>query len=626
MLQGLRQGAGSWFARGLMFLLVLSFAAWGIGDYLVAPRDNTVAAVGSIKISADTYANELRRDLQAMQIRTGTSIDMSQARALGLADQALAVMIDRALLEQAAEGLGVRISDQLIKDEITASPAFKGLTGEFDRFRFDAMLRNEGLSEAGFIARFRRDLARRQLVDSLITGVKQAPAAEVDALFRHRAERRVAEYFVVANATLESLPDPNAEELAAFHKDNPDRFSAPESRALSWVVLTPADVAADVKVDDQEVRDEYEARRASYRVPERRAIEQAVYPDEAAARAAHKRIKAGESLEKVAAATLKLKPADLALGKLSREQLPEGLANPVFGLAVNAVSEPLQSALGWHIVRVTAVEPAQTRAFENVRDELRREIAMRHAADSLVKVKDRLDDQLAGGATLEEAAASLKIKVQQVAAVDAQGRGPDGKPAAGLPRLARFLNVAFAASEGGDLAAHEAENDAFFVVRVDRVTPAALRPLDSIRAQVVAAWKQGAASTAAANRAALMADRAKAGTKIADLAASVGAKVETSEPLTRGGRAKLSPSLVAALFRLKAGEAAAGPSADGNGHVVARLARIDAPDAAAQAAERARVVESVHRGLAEDIYAQYRARLEADIGVKLNRAAIDAAF
>jgi peptidyl-prolyl cis-trans isomerase D len=628
MLDRLRKGAGSWIARGLMFLLVISFAAWGIGDYLTVRTDTTVATVGDVKISADAFSREFRRELQVLQQRFGASLDAEQARRLGLPDAALGQMVDRALFDLAAAGLGLRVPDSVVREAITRNPAFHDSFGKFDRQRFQYVLANEGLSEAGFVAATRRDLVREQLAASLTAGATAAPGAVADALYRYRQERRAAEYFVVASASIAGFGAPTEAELEAFHKDNAGRFSSPELRTVAWLVMRPEDLLAEMAVSDDEIKDEYEARRGQYSTPERREVEQAVYPTEAAARAAFDMLKDGADFAAVAEKTRKLKPADLKLGKVTREQLPAAIAVPVFALPVGQVSEPLQSPLGWHLARVVAIEPATTRTLAEAKDELKRQIGLRKAADALIKVRDQLDDRLAGGASLDEAAQALNFKVQR-ATLDARGAGTDGKPVPDLPPLPQFLSLVFEAPEGGDPEIGDGTDGAYVALRVEKIAPSALRPLAEVRDEVIAGWQAEQRRMAAERKAGELAEALKGGGDIQRLAQDAGGAVEASPLLTRGGlggESKLSPPVLARLFQAAKGEVVTGPAAAGDGFVVARLARIEGADPAADAAQVERIRRGLANGIADDLLAQYRAGLERRFGVNINRAAMEQAL
>ena len=630
MLEQMRKGAANWAAKALLFLLVISFGIWGVADYLRVRPETTVATVGEATIHAADFSTQYRRELQRVQARLGSAIDAEQAKQLGLPDIVLQRMIEWALFDQAGRQMGLRASDTAVRLEIEANPTFRSPLGTFDRLTFEAALREQGFTEAGFVAAVKRDLIREQIADSLVAGISTAPDALVDRLFRYRNEKRVAEYLVVASTAIKDVPEPDEALIAAYHKDNAGRFTAPELRAMSWVAMTPQDVLGDIQVSDQEIRDEYDARQKSFVTPERRTIEQAVYSTEAAAREALQAIRGGADFAETAEKTLNLKRADLALGKLTREELPPALATPVFGLPLNQVSEPIRSPLGWHVARVTAIEPGHTRTLDEVREELKRELALVHAADRLVKVRDQFDDRIAGGATLEEAAQAAGLKVRKVAAMDARGQDAAGKPIADLPAYSRFLAAVFSAPERGEPEIHETEDRGYLAFQVDTITAAALRPLAAVRNDVIAAWKAEQRAAAAGKKAQEIAARLKEGGDLQGLAQSVGSAVELSPALDRtgrGGEHKLSPQVLAELFRvLIVGGVVTGPTAAGDGQVVARLARIDAADPGASAAERERLKQAIAGGIADDLFAEYRNALERRFGVTVNRTVLEGAL
>jgi peptidyl-prolyl cis-trans isomerase D len=197
-----------------------------------------------------------------------------------------------------------------------------------------------------------------------------------------------------------------------------------------------------------------------------------------------------------------------------------------------------------------------------------------------------------------------------------------------LPRLRAFLPAAFDAVERGDLDVREAEDGAYFVVRVDQITPPQLRPLDEVRAAAINTWKATERATFVAKQANTLADSLKDGADFQNLARDANASVEVSPPLTRdglGGASKLSPLVLANLFRIDVGRAAVGATAAGDGQIVARLVRVEAADPAADTAQRASQRQSIAATIAEDLVTQFRAQLEARIGVTIDRAVLEAA-
>lgn len=630
MLQSLRKGAGSWVAKGLMLLLVLSFGLWGVGDYVLGGGANrNVATVGDIKITQPEFADAVRRDIQRMQQRFGGTFDAEMAKRFGVVDSTLNTLVDRALIDQEARRLGIRVTNDAVRSDITSSPAFRNSLGQFDRLAFEGFLRNSGYSEGNFVTLLRRELAREQLVGSLTAGADTAPAAMVDALYRYRQEKRVAEFIVLRDDAQPAPAEPTEEQLVAFHKDNAPSFTAPELREITWFTLTPAEFAGQAKVTDEEIKNEYDSRSASYSVPEKRAVEQVVYPTEAGAKAALEMLKSGITFAAMAERTLKLKAADISLGTVTKDDLPAALATPVFELPLNEVSAPIQSPLGWHLARVSKIEAGGTKPLADVREEIRQSLAIRHAADDLVKLSHQIEDKLASGATIEETATAFKLKTAK-AIIDARGRDASGQPVPGLPPYQRFLAVVGDATEKVEPQLEPVEDGGYFLVRVDKIIPATLRPLADIRANVVASWKAEQRAKGSEKAAGELLDKLKAGGDLQALAGAIKLNVELSPPLSRGGQSaepRLAPKLVADLFGAKPGAIVSGRTAGNDGYVVGKLLRIEAADPAqGDATARNNIAQGLAGSIADDILTTYRAEMEKRFGVSINRAAVDAAL
>lgn len=624
MLQQMRQGVASWFAKGLLFLLVISFGFWGIAGYINGAVERNVATVGDVKISGDAYDREFRQDLQRIQQSMGVALNMDQARQFGLGEATLNRMIETALVDQMGQKLGLRVPDAAVRDDITNNPVFRNSLGQFDRLRFQSMLMGQGYSEQTFVALMRREMLREQLLGSLTAGVTNPPAPLINSLYIYRQERRFADYFTVSGKALGAVREPTEDELTAYHKDHAAKFTAPELRALTWVTLSPADLVAKMNVAEDDIKDEYDARQASNVSPEKRNVQQAVYSTEAAAKAALDLVKGGLSFTDAVQKTQQKAPTPF--GSVAKNQLPAAIATSVFELPVNQVGGPLQSPFGWHLVQVTAITPGTTKTLAEMHDELKQQVALRMAADALQKVRTQFEDKLAGGNTLEEAAQSLNFAVRKAEAVDAQGQDGEGKAVASLPAGPRFLSTAFLSAEKADPDLQEGADGTFFAVRVDRISPAALRPYDSVKPAVKTAWQAEQHDKQAQEKAQALVEQLKGGADIQALAQSVGSKVQLSPALVRGTNIPaLSPVLQSNLFQARPGAAVSAPAADGDGYVVARLSRIEAPDPAAAVAQRGQVETSLIGGISDDLLAEYRSQLEKRFGVSIDRAALASA-
>jgi peptidyl-prolyl cis-trans isomerase D len=624
MLEAIRKRSASLLVKLLFGLLVLSFGLWGIADvFSPGQGDNWAAEVGDIRIPAATVRNEYQRELRRLNAAFG-NIEAEQARALGLPSRVLNQLVDRTLLDLGAADLGISVSDTLIRQAIRDDQTFRNQLGNFDAELFRQILSINGLTENEYVARIRGEIARNQLIGSVAAGAA-VPHSMVDAIYRYRGERRVAEILRVEDAAMDDIAEPDEAALRQFYQDNATLFTAPEYRAVTAVILLTRNLAKEIAISDHELEAAFEERIDEFSQPERRTLRQMVFSDENAAINAYDRLAGGADFATVAKEEAGLEPDTLEVGTVTRDRLPAELADAAFILAENAVSEPVQSPLGWHLIEVTAIEPARRPALNEVRDDLVTEIANEQALDALFDLTTRLEDALGSGATLEEAATELDLELRSIAAIDPQGLNPEGLPIVDLPL--GLLDSVFATDEKSESPLTEAGDEGYFVLRVGAVTPPTLKPLDTVRNDVVKAWKAERRSEFAKEIADSLASRLKGGNDPATVAAEKGAVFLTSTPFSRSGEGfpdTLPKALIAAVFRTHPGDAVVV-----RGDKASYVARTKAVVAADPGADQARLTElrgELARAQGVDLLSQLTQALRRQHPVRVNNRLLEDLF
>ena len=292
-------------------------------------------------------------------------------------------------------------------------------------------------------------------------------------------------------------------------------------------------------------------------------------PDEAKANEAATQLAAGKDFATVAKDVANQDEEAIKLGFVKRDEMPPALADAAFALAKGETTKPIQSPLGWHIIRVTNIEPGGSKPFEEAKTELTATIARDMAVDQLSKQENQIEDALAGGATLDQIAEKFKLKVTKIASVDVDGHSPKGETVElADPDLTR---VVFTTDQGQTSRLTETKDNGFFVVHVDSVTPAAVQPLAEVKDRAKELWLADKRSAAAEAEAKGIATAVAQGKSLTDLAAEQKLTVTTTPAVTRtgGGQANLPASLVARIFELKSGEA--GATFGTNGWYVAQV-------------------------------------------------------
>jgi peptidyl-prolyl cis-trans isomerase D len=571
----------------LFVLLIASFGAWGIGDILTTSSGSfPVAQVGKSEISQQEFTRALRQELNRLAPQFGGRLDIEQARSFGIVQQVLDRMVDRALFEQHTNDLGLVVTKDQIRDRIAKLPAFQDQFGKFDRIRFEQALRNSGLTEAAFVAGLTGDIQRDQLTNAIAGGMT-TPRTLADVLYRYSAETRVAETVLFGHDSAGVLPEPTEQQIQHFYDTDSGSFMAPEYRKLAVLQIRPSELTDEVAVSDQQLREEYDLRLDELSIAERRAVSQILYPSREEADEALAKIEEGRDFAAVADETGAGSP--VSLGLVSQTdlslQLPE-LAASAFALEKDGVSDPVQSPLGWHLIKVSEIQPGFVPPFEDVSEQLNKDIKLRLATDTAISLANSLDDSLAGGAGLEDAAASLGLEVETFERVDRNGQDAEGAVIDALPGSRNFLTIAFATEAGKESLLTEAQDGSYFLVRVVEVIPTARKPLDQVRDSVIAAWKDGERDRVLRETAMTFVENVNSGSDFAELAQKAGLTVSRTPAMRRFNTTPTDGvplDLPAKLFDLEQGKADSVDASDGI--MVARLVETTAaPEETADAA------------------------------------------
>ncbi|HXZ01365.1 MAG TPA: SurA N-terminal domain-containing protein [Stellaceae bacterium] len=627
MLQAIRSKASSLVVKILFGVLIITFGVWGIGDIFRNRGASTVAAtVGDRKIDVQELSQAVRQDAERWrQALRGATLDAEQLKQLGIVDSALQRLIGRELVDLEIRRLRLAVSDEAVDELIRSNRVFQNDKGEFEPQLYQQFVAAQHMTSSQFKASLRGDLLRQQLDGALIDGI--APPSElVDALYRNRAEKRVAEGLVLPSSAAADPGAPSDSDLQDFYDKHQDDFRVPELRGFSLGVLLLDDVAAEITVPDDKLREEYQNRAAEFHAPEERRFEQILLSDEAKAKEAAAQLAQGKDFAEVAHDVAGATADTLDLGFFKKDDLPPSLADPAFALKVGETGQPIEDALGWHILRLAEVKPEETQPFESVKDKLAQEIARDMAADQMEKVRDKVEDALAGGAAFAEVVQRFGLKESKVDSVDANGRGGDGKPVELPASGADILKTAFDTPAGRMSQLNDLGDAGYYVLQVDQVTPAAVKPLDAVKAQVVQLWQQEQRDAALARLAKEIADQATAGRKLADIAAERKLQTFTTAPLTRaGGDPKVPASLVANLFGAKAGAAVFAKG--GDGYVVAQVKEVIPADPAKDEKQVAQFSDRlVTPGMRDDMLQEFDKALRQRYPVSIDPAVVARAF
>jgi peptidyl-prolyl cis-trans isomerase D len=628
------------FVMFILFgMLIVSFGFWGIGDMLRMNRGTAeVAHVGGIHIpiygyiggssvTVEELRNSFNRQLDAIQQQTGQRPDTQQAVQFGLNMRALEETVQRTVLDQAIHEFGLSVGDEEIRAAIAKNPLFQGSGGKFDPMQYRARLSSARISEAQYVADMRRQIAASQLF-GVVRAEGLAPKVLRDDIFRLEGEKRVAETVYVPDAIITDVPKPTAEQLATYFDANKAKFQIPEFRAFSYVMLTLDDVAANVSVSADQIRQEYDSRTAEFQATEKRDVDQVMADTEDKAKAVTAAVSAGKSLEDAAQEVLGKSGNVIKLGVVEKKDLPPGpLADGIFALPVGTSTTPIQSPLGWHIVRVNKLEPGKVTPLEEVKDKIEKDLRAQTMPDLLLKLVNDFEHALGKSQSMAAAAQQVGVKVRTIESTDAQGNDPAGKPVVVGPGATELLQTGFATREGTESELVETPKGEYFVVRTDRVTPSRAPVLSEVEPKVIEAWQAAERHRLAEEKVKAAIDKVNAGGDLDAEAKALGLELRTAKPVSRfeadTGNYLTQPA-VAELFKLAPGKTTSIRTADGT--VIVRLKEVQPVDPAKEADALDRFGKQLDGMMANDLVLEFVTALRLKYGVAVNQAVFADAF
>ncbi|MEX2240938.1 MAG: SurA N-terminal domain-containing protein [Burkholderiales bacterium] len=474
-------------AQIVLVLLVIPFAFFGLESYtrLSGGRDD-VATVNGSPITQAEFAEELRRQQDRLRAAFGPNLDVA---ALDTTESRLALLeslVAQRLLADAAQRGGLSVSDEQLRETIAAVPAFQGENG-FSRSNYEALLRAQNMTPQTFEARLRHDMALAQLTEA-VRGSAIVSRTVTERLEAIQAERReVQEALVAAQPFLAQVKVSDAQ-LQAYYEANPAEFRVPERVRAEYLVLSAEALGRREPVAETDLNAAYAARAGQYRVDEQRRASHILVKteEEAAQLAAEARRDPGRFAE--LARKHSQDPGSAAnggdLGFFGRGMMVPAFEEAAFRMKEGEISAPVKSDFGWHVIRVSGVQPAKVRPLAEVRVELAAELARQQGARRFAEAAEAFSNMVYEQPdSLKPAAERFTLQLQKSGWISRAVPTPDAGVFAS-PKLqgALFADDAVKARRNTD--AIEVAPNVLVAARVIEHQPEAQKKLEDVRADI----------------------------------------------------------------------------------------------------------------------------------------------
>jgi Parvulin-like peptidyl-prolyl isomerase len=319
------------------------------------------------------------------------------------------------------------VSDAVVRQSVTEIEAFQ-TEKRFDKKRYENLLSARGLSSRGFSEQVRQS----KVLDQLQKGVSESAFlsdSSVEAFYRLRNQERSFSYFVVPSEVDSKAISISEEEIANYYNANASQFQTPEKVSVEYLELSLESLTGEVAVDDEALLAAYEEQKSRFIADEKRSVSHILFvvddnsDADSVTRAEEKALKVKKRLlegEEFAELAKSLSDDSSTaqkggkLGFIERGIMDKAFETAAYGLSEGAVSEPVRSQYGFHLIRLDAVEGEQVKPFETVKGELLESLKRQAAEELLYKKMEQMAEAAFEAAdSLEPVAELLGLKIQK---------------------------------------------------------------------------------------------------------------------------------------------------------------------------------------------------------------------
>ncbi|PSW03913.1 peptidylprolyl isomerase [Photobacterium lipolyticum] len=573
MMERLREGANSIWVKIILSLIILSFVFAGVGSYLAGGSQQAAAKIDGQEISQSQFEQAYQNERNRMQSQLGDYF----ATLLGdpeyvkqFRQSVLDRMVNDVLIEQRANELGLRISDEQIRNAIVSMPEFQR-DGQFDNDMYTTLLRRSGFSPEQFAEYIRTDMLRQQFLTA-IQGSDFALSNELTALRKLEAQQRVIRSLTLDLAEFTKNADISEQEVIAFYEQNPQMFTRPEQVKVAYIELSGDGLKDSIEVSDDDAKADYADHKEKYSTAEQRQVSHILIQgdsSEAKAKAddVMAQLKAGADFTQLAQSSSDDTFSAKDGGKL--DWFERGVMDPAFEDAAFALinegdlSEVVKSSFGYHIIKLDAVKASVVKPFSDVRDEILMTLREQRAAEYFYDMQTKLaETAFEMPDSLDDAAAAVNVAVQHTEFFSQH----DGEGVLATPAVLQAIFSAEVREDGLNSDVIEIGPEHVVVVRVDDSREEAVLPF----AEVSAAVKAQLASQKGEVNAQAKADEIIAALRAGNdtILETEGLRFAEEQTISRSGPDRMVSQVVFGLSKPAEGQPVYGMTRDTSGNVM----------------------------------------------------------
>ncbi|MDG2401859.1 MAG: SurA N-terminal domain-containing protein, partial [Amylibacter sp.] len=448
------------FVYGLLGLLALGLVGIASGG-VDGSRINSIGKVGEEPIPVSSYAQSLRNTIQNISRQIGRQITSQEIAAYGLQSEALENVVSSAALSNEANRLMISVGDDLVAEEIIATPTFTSVDGKFNKEAYEFALENSGLDTKEYELQTRKAISRSLIEGAIATGTQTPPSHAMTLIKFAREERSFKWAKINKDFLSEQAGNPSNEQLKTHYENNNIIYTSPLSREITYVLLSPDMLSDRIEVSDIELQEEYDSQPERFNKPARRIVDRIIFDTLETAKKIKDQLDKNDISFLEAAEDRGLTLNDIDLGNIEKGQLDTNIDEILFNASGVGIYGPIETDLGPALFQINAIIDAQKTNFEDAKDVLKAEYVSIESRKLINEMISDIDDLLAQGLTLEEIAKETDMELEKISY--------NNKTENGIAAYDSFRSEAMNAKIGGFPELKELSDGGVFALRLDEL-------------------------------------------------------------------------------------------------------------------------------------------------------------
>ena len=417
MLRSLRNKSKSFLFKIFFGIIILGFAAWGVGDV----TGNKLSPVFKTENHEITY-QDIIDDFNKARITTSGLMDTKSAVKNGVLNNVLIQNKIETLVNEETHNLDLIVAREFLKKKILDNEMFRDneKNGIFSEKKFKTILSNNNLSEDEYLSKLETDILNDKILDPIKSFKKYDSEFSKKFLKWQKRNLNLVYTFTsfLSNKDIKPLTKKQKQD---YYLKNKDKYIIPKVRNLSYLSFEPKMFEELINITPEQVEQSYNARIDEFNIPSSRNYYQIIFKNKNSAQDFYKKIlKSNNFIDE--AKKLNYKINDIKFVKVTQDDLPKSISDVIFNEYSNKIISPIKTNFGYHVIKITKINKKRIKTLDQVYSSLEKDLKKSFSVDKLYEQIDKINDLVFSGSTLEEISKIFKnLEIKKLKKISTKG-------------------------------------------------------------------------------------------------------------------------------------------------------------------------------------------------------------